>query len=256
VELNFPCSLFPGDGGRSMQFMVTIGQRWRVCSWCAMGKVLAIGILLAVPSLGLARLSADFFASWQGRSAEEAVLANSPADGLLAFDAPASTLRQYQLRVKDSVSTTGSADGATQPSLLADDWRNTAQPTSSASTINGLMATLVRDQVISDALLLNEGASPDIVNLYMLEQSALNQTVTQNLMAISQTTSLNVPMINGFIGSLVVKELLIDAWLTANGASTSTLSSILGNEIGFNEVVTQYFLSVSPTPLTPATPTS
>ena len=240
-----------------MQFIVTTGQRLTAGSQRVLGKALAIGVLLAVPTLGLARLSTDLLAFWHNPGASEAVLVGNSTEGLLAFDAPASTLRQYQLRVNDSVSAKGQADRSIQTSLLATDWRNTAQPLDITPTINSYMSTLARTQFISDAWLLSAGMPPDVLGLVMVQQTALNQIVTQDLFTISQTVPLNVPMINGFLGNIVMNEFIFDNWLISAGVSPSVMALLLGSQIGFNEVVSQFFLSViPPTPLQPASPSS
>jgi len=77
-----------------MRFVLTIGQRLKHGSPYVLGKILAIGVLLAVPTLALGRLSADLIAAWRSGSVEQATLLSNSSDGLLAFDAPASTLRQ------------------------------------------------------------------------------------------------------------------------------------------------------------------
>lgn len=228
-----------------MRFIRTIGQRLIMGSPSALGKLVALGLLLAVPTLGLTSLGSDLFASWQGRGIAEATVAGDSTEGLLAFDAPASTLRQYQLQVQDSAESTSQPDGSKQPSLLAKDWRFTAQP-ANTDQINGFMGTLTRTEFISDLLLLQAGVPSNVVSLVLLQQLNLNRTVNANLLTISQTTPLNVSQINGFIGNIVQRELLFDAWLTTRGVTPSALSPILGQQLGINEVISQFFLSAAP----------
>lgn len=238
-----------------MRFILTNAQRLTNAASCTLGKILALGILLAVPTLGLTRLSSDLFASWQGRSDEETTLVGDSTEGLLAFDAPASTLREYQLRVQDSSASTSRGDGSKQPTLLAKDWRFTAQP-ANINQINGFMNTLTRDEFLSDLALLRFGVPSNIVNLVFLQQMNLNRIVNQDLLAIAQTTPLNVQQINGFVGNIVVRELLFDAWLTTMGATPNAMSFILGQQLGFNEVITQFFLLAAPQVPTPVQPVS
>jgi len=228
-----------------MRFILTIGQRLKISSSGTLGKVLAIGILLAVPTLGLTRLSSDLFASWQGQSNEAASLANDSIEGLLAFDAPTSTLAEHQLRVQGS--SASKAKETAQPSLLAKDWRFTAQP-ANIDQINGFMGTLLRDEFISDLTLLNAGVPANVVNSVVLQQIALNRIVNQDLLTIAQTNPLNVQQINGFIGNIAVRDLLFDAALSAQGVSSHALSLILGQQLGFNEVISQFFLLAAPKP--------
>jgi len=146
-----------------MHFIGTMGQRLMIGLPRVLGKILAIGVLLAVPTLGLARLSGDLLTSWQSRNADDAASVQNALDGLLAFDAPASTYRQHQLRNNDS-SSSRPGEGATKPSLLAEDWRFTAAtPPDLTSVINGYLNTIVRDQLVSDLLLLNAGVPTNIV---------------------------------------------------------------------------------------------
>lgn len=241
-----------------MRFVVTIGQRWKHGSPYVLGKVLAIGVLLAVPTLALGRLSADLIAAWQSGSVEQATLLSNSSDGLLAFDAPSSTLRQYQLRVKDSSSATEQADNLTQPSLLVKDWRYTAQPTNLSPVVTDFVNTLVPKELILDARLAQAGMPPNAVGLVALQQFVMNRAILQEISTISQGP-LNVQMINGFIGNLVLHQLVFDNWLSSNGVPPNAMILLLSQQLSFNEVLTQNLLlaaqpNVQPKPLQPASP--
>lgn len=239
-----------------MQFISTIRQRLTMSSPRTLGKILALGVLLAVPSLGLARLGADFFASWQAARAEQGVSAEDSLEGLLAFDAPAATLRQHQLRKDSSSSSKGSDKAVARPVLLVDDWRFTASPVNPTAMINGDLTALANNQFLSDIFLLNAGLPSNLLLPLLYQQAGLNQMVAQDLRAISMTNPPNFGMINGFLGNILLNEFFFDSFLMSMGASANTLSGVLGSQLGYNEVVAQYFLNAIPAPLTPGSPTS
>jgi len=244
-----------------MQLILKLTQPWKAISPRVLGRVLAIGILLAVPTLGLAHLSQDLFVSWQGRGSEERVLAG---EGFLPFEAPTSTLRQHQLRVNNSSSVSGKVDGLPQPSLLIEDWQFTAQSTNLTPTINNMVGTLKRAEFLSDAYLSSTGVPSSTLSLVMLQQHLANQTLNRDLVALSHITTVqNLTMINGFLGNLILQQAFFDNLLVSTGISPTALSSVLAQQLGFNEAAAQYFVkiaqqalesNVQPTPPQPASP--
>lgn len=227
-----------------MYLVGTSGQGWQR----SLGKLLAIVVLLAVPTLALTHLGAAFSPAWQDRGSDEAALAGGES---FALNAPTATLRQQQHANAASNLTKATAE----PALLAEDWRFTAQPTALTPSINNMIATLIHKEFISDQMLARQGVPPNALFLIQLQQYNANKLLLNDLNALSKITSpQSLLMINADVGNLVVREAVFNIFFQSMGASPALMQMVLTQELAFNEVSTQNMVSTAQQALTP-TPT-
>jgi hypothetical protein len=85
----------------------------------ASAGIAAVAVLIAVPALGFAHLGSAFLPS---TGADEDAATAAVADGVLVFDAPASTLKRVRSteRQTSSPSSAGTNQGADEAALLTD----------------------------------------------------------------------------------------------------------------------------------------
>lgn len=106
-----------------MRFTTAIGQRLSGSWKRVAGASLTLVMLSAVAFLGLALLGSDVLASWTTSGNTEPALASGNAfEGLLAFEAPASTVSRLEATTKEAQN---GKDPVSNAPLLVTNWKPT-----------------------------------------------------------------------------------------------------------------------------------
>jgi hypothetical protein len=106
-----------------MPFAAVTGPRWRARGKRAIGATLTLVMLSAVAVVGLALLDSDVLASGKVPGNTEQALASSSAfEGLLTFEAPASTVSRLEATTKEAQK---DKDLTRNAPLLVKNWKYT-----------------------------------------------------------------------------------------------------------------------------------
>ncbi len=149
-----------------VSFVNTIGQRTKRTA----GAILTIVMLSAVAIVGLSLLGSDVLASWKTPDSAEKTLAAS--QGLLTFEAPASTLAQFQAKEKDAQNGKDLVDTA---ALLVKDWKNTSLTLAEFQNLQRFLITfwIVQDTYLAGLIPQQNLDAIIFFQLLFLQQFAL-----------------------------------------------------------------------------------
>ncbi len=150
-----------------VRYVIAIGQSLRGNWKGTAGTALTVVMLSAVAIVGFASFGSDVLASWKAPENAEQALAAS--QGLLTFEAPASTLAFFQAKEKDELNGKDLVDVA---ALLVGDWKNTSLTLAQFNQIEQLL--LFFESYVNQGLIEN-GMDMENVMLYVAFEIEFNR---------------------------------------------------------------------------------
>lgn len=177
-----------------MSFTTAIESRWADRCKRVGGAALTLTVLTAVAVVGLTLLGSEVLASWKGPgNAEQTLAARSAFEGLLTFDAPASTAARQEVQAKETQNSKDSTSNASNAPLLVKNWKYTQLTTSEAFQLSWKLyaygtAILLLDQFLDARLPGNQQLVSQLL-------TPLYQTVVawENIINLFVPTALRPP---------------------------------------------------------------